>query len=158
MTRLNAIRDEQTEQQSTLSSNAPSSSTASNGAGPAPPEPNRVDTIIADVFGLLSLFFLTVGKSRETPATYCQIVAMRVSVISSLSMIAISEMLMPNLYCQQQLLLHMNESGGYTETMLQPLRQRLDALKTIMKQDSAEGKHPDPIVRLMMKKLEGVGR
>ncbi|CAD6581645.1 MAG: hypothetical protein TREMPRED_003056 [Tremellales sp. Tagirdzhanova-0007] len=134
VTRLNAIRDEQTEQQSTLSSNAPSSSTASNGAGPAPPEPNRVDTIIADVFGLLSLFFLTVGKSRETPATYCQIVAMR------------------------QLLLHMNESGGYTETMLQPLRQRLDALKTIMKQDSAEGKHPDPIVRLMMKKLEGVER
>ena len=52
----------------------------------------------------------------------------------------------------------MNESGGYTETMLQPLRQRLDALKTIMKQDSAEGKHPDPIVRLMMKKLGGVGR
>jgi len=38
-----------------------------------------VDTIIADVFSLLSLFFLTIGKSRETPATYCQIVAMRVS-------------------------------------------------------------------------------
>jgi hypothetical protein len=40
-----------------------------------------VDTILSDVFALLSLFFLTIGKSRETPATYCQIVGMRVSLI-----------------------------------------------------------------------------
>lgn len=74
MTKLNTIRDESTE--SSLSTNAASSSTST--AGPAPPEPNRVDTIIADVFGLLSLFFLTIGKSRETPATYSQIASMRV--------------------------------------------------------------------------------
>lgn len=42
-------------------------------------EPNRVDTVLADVFALLSLFFLTIGKSRETPAIYCQIASMRVS-------------------------------------------------------------------------------
>lgn len=78
VTRLNAIRDEQAEQQTAMANNAPSSSTAPNGIGPAPAEPNRVDTILADVFALLSLFFLTIGKSRETPATYCQIVATRV--------------------------------------------------------------------------------
>lgn len=76
MTKLNAVRDEQAQaQQSSLSNNASSSSSQ----GPAPPEPNRVDTILSDVFGLLSLFFLTIGKSRETPATFCQIASMRVS-------------------------------------------------------------------------------
>jgi hypothetical protein len=78
VTKLNAIRDEQAQAQSSLTTNASSSSnTPSN--GPAPPGPNRVDTILADVFGLLSLFFLTIGKSRETPAIYCQIASMRVS-------------------------------------------------------------------------------
>jgi len=51
----------------------------------------------------------------------------------------------------------MNETGVYTEAMLDPLRQRLDALKDIIKQDSEDSKHPDPVVRLMMRKLEGVG-
>ena len=52
----------------------------------------------------------------------------------------------------------MNESGAYTEAGLEPFRQRLDVLKTILKQDSLDGKHAEPIVRLMMKKLEGVGK
>lgn len=34
---------------------------------------NRVDTMLADVFSLLSLFFLRIGKGREAPATYSQI-------------------------------------------------------------------------------------
>jgi hypothetical protein len=51
----------------------------------------------------------------------------------------------------------MNESGAYTEAFLLPYRERLESLKQILRQDSAEGKHPEPIVRLMMRKLEGVG-
>lgn len=51
----------------------------------------------------------------------------------------------------------MNETGAYTEAFLEPFRERLAALKQIIKQDSDDGKHPEPIVRLMMKKLEGVG-
>ena len=39
---------------------------------------NRVDSILADVFSLLSLFFLTIGKTKECPATYCQIASIRV--------------------------------------------------------------------------------
>lgn len=34
--------------------------------------------MLADVFHLLSLFFLTIGKGREAPATYSQIASIRV--------------------------------------------------------------------------------
>ncbi|EAL18696.1 hypothetical protein CNBI2840 [Cryptococcus deneoformans B-3501A] len=129
ITRLNAIRDEQQQSHSALNP-APGSSTKP----PPPPEANRVDQLLADVFGLLSLFFLTVGKSRETPAIYCQIASMR------------------------QILSHMDESGAYTEQFLIPFRERLDQLRSVIKQDSLEGKHPEPIVRLMIRKLEGVER
>ncbi|WVQ64685.1 uncharacterized protein L199_002852 [Kwoniella botswanensis] len=129
VTRLNTIRDEQSHNQSSLSNNAAASSSTSK---PTIQEANRVDTVLADVFGLLSLFFLTIGKSRETPATYCQIASMR------------------------QILSHMNESGAYTEEILVPIRERLEALKNVIKQDSEDGKHPEPIVRLMLRKLEGV--
>jgi hypothetical protein len=57
--KLNTIRDEHS--QPALNSNS------SNSATPAPfhLEPNRVDTIIADVFSLVSLFFLAVGKTES---------------------------------------------------------------------------------------------
>ncbi len=51
----------------------------------------------------------------------------------------------------------MNETGAYTEAYLEPFKQRLETLKKIIKQDSDDGKHPEPIVRLMLKKVEGVG-
>jgi len=43
-----------------------------------PSETNRVDQVLNDVFGLLSLFFLTIGKTKESPGVYCQIASMRV--------------------------------------------------------------------------------
>lgn len=76
ITRLNAIRDEQQQSHSALHPASGSSTKP-----PPLPEANRVDQLLADVFGLLSLFFLTVGKSRETPAIYCQIASMRVSIL-----------------------------------------------------------------------------
>lgn len=51
----------------------------------------------------------------------------------------------------------MNETGAYTEAYLEPFKERLANLKSIIKQDSDDGKHPEPIVRLMRKKLDGVG-
>src|SRR5260370_41584887 len=45
------------------------------------PANNRVDQTLSDVFSLLSLFFLTVGKGKEAPATYCQLQSMTVSEI-----------------------------------------------------------------------------
>lgn len=58
----------------------------------------------------------------------------------------------------QQILSHFNEHGAYTEEILKPFRERLDSLKQILKQDAADGKHPEPIVRLMEKRLDGVGK
>ena len=49
-----------------------------------PPHKNRVDMMLADVFSLLSLFFLRIGKTKECPATYCQIATIRVSCSSSI--------------------------------------------------------------------------
>lgn len=51
----------------------------------------------------------------------------------------------------------MDETGAYTDAVLEPFKDRLENLKTIIKQDSEDGKHPEPIVLLMTKKLEGVG-
>ena len=57
----------------------------------------------------------------------------------------------------QQILSYMDETGAYTEAVLEPYRQRLGTLKQIVKQDSEDGKHPEPIVRLMKRKLDAVG-
>ena len=40
---------------------------------------NRVDTTLADVFSLLSLCYLTLGRTKECPAVYSQLASMRVS-------------------------------------------------------------------------------
>ncbi|KAH9023228.1 hypothetical protein EDB85DRAFT_1991999 [Lactarius pseudohatsudake] len=79
---------------------------------------NRLDTLLADVFNLLSLFFLTIGKTKEAPATYSQLASMR------------------------QILVHMDESSVYNESDLVPFRRRLNDLHTIIKGDSESGKHP----------------
>jgi hypothetical protein len=55
-------------------------------------------------------------------------------------------------------MLHMSETGAYTQEMLEPFSDRLANLKEILKRDSADGKHPEPIVRLMSRKLDGVGK
>jgi hypothetical protein len=85
VTKLNSVRDEQISQTSGVNGGASSSRSH------APPDPNRVDTILSDVFALLSLFFLTIGKSRETPATYCQIVGMRVSPFKPILQVGANE-------------------------------------------------------------------
>lgn len=92
---------------------------------------NRVDTTLNDVFALLSLFFLTIGRSRESPATFSQ------------------------LGCMKQLLDHMAESGVYTEADLQPFAARLAELRDIIKKDSEQGRHPSQLTKLMMRKLDG---
>ncbi|KAG8698496.1 hypothetical protein FRC08_005877, partial [Ceratobasidium sp. 394] len=94
-----------------------------------PHVPNRLDTLLADVFSLLSLFFLTIGKGRECPATYSQIASMR------------------------QLLDHMNESAVYTESDLKSFRNRLDELREIVRKDTDSGLHPPAMTKLLDRKL-----
>ncbi|KAF9005994.1 hypothetical protein BDQ17DRAFT_1467113 [Cyathus striatus] len=90
---------------------------------------NRLDTTLADVFSLLSLFYLTIGKTKDTPATYCQIASMR------------------------QILNHMNESAVYNETDLAPFHKRLTELRQIIQQDAESGRHPKALVKLLDRQL-----
>ncbi|PWZ02267.1 hypothetical protein BCV70DRAFT_198545 [Testicularia cyperi] len=139
VTKLNAVRDEQ-QANSQATSSASSASdhhndaSDSNGAPGNDDSPilqtNRVDTTLNDVFSLLSLFFLTIGRSRESPATFSQ------------------------LSCMKQLLDHLQESGVYTETDLQPFSARLSELREIIRRDGDGGKHPSQLTKLMTRKLE----
>ncbi|KAI0255759.1 hypothetical protein BJV78DRAFT_1273311 [Lactifluus subvellereus] len=90
---------------------------------------NRLDTLLADVFSLLSLFFLTIGKTNEAPATYSQLASMR------------------------QILDHMDESFVYNESDLAPFRRRLNELHSIIRRDSESGKHPDAMTKLLERQL-----
>ncbi|CAK9786470.1 unnamed protein product [Cutaneotrichosporon oleaginosum] len=118
--KLTDIREERTEGSSSINTPIPGGF-----------EPNRVDTIIADVFSLISLMFLTVGKSRESPAIYGQIASMR------------------------QILTHLDESGIYTEAYLQGFKDRIDQLRDIIKHDRDEQKHPEAVLKYMSWKLDG---
>ncbi|KAA1105215.1 hypothetical protein PGTUg99_013981 [Puccinia graminis f. sp. tritici] len=142
--KLNEVRDESANDQ------AASSEQEEQEPNPSSHEThhtnNRVDTTLNDVFQLLSLFFLTIGKSRESPAAYCQLATMK------------------------QLLDHMDESGVYTETDLKPFQSRLDELKTIIirdedkeiaakKEAEVEGVpdeelHPEGLTKLLLRKWE----
>ncbi|RDB23842.1 hypothetical protein Hypma_009056 [Hypsizygus marmoreus] len=90
---------------------------------------NRLDTTLADVFSLLSLFYLTIGKTKDTLATYCQIASMR------------------------QILNHMNESAVYNESDLAPFTRRLGELRNIIQHDAESGKHPKALIKLLERQL-----
>ncbi|KDR80588.1 hypothetical protein GALMADRAFT_240905 [Galerina marginata CBS 339.88] len=90
---------------------------------------NRLDTTLADVFSLLSLFYLTIGKTRDAPATYCQIASMR------------------------QILNHMNESAVYNEADLKPFQRRLAELRQIVQQDAGHSKNPKSLTKLLERQL-----
>lgn len=89
---------------------------------------NRLDTTLADVFSLLSLFYLTIGKTKDIPAFYSQIASMR------------------------QILHHMYESAVYNESDLAPFRARLEELRRLIHNDN-EGKHPKSLVKLLDRQL-----
>ncbi|TFY72015.1 hypothetical protein EVG20_g995 [Dentipellis fragilis] len=94
---------------------------------------NRLDTLLADVFNLLSLFFLTIGKTKEAPATYSQLASMR------------------------QILDHMNESAVYNESDLAPFQRRLNELRNIIKHDAESGKHSEAMTKLLERQLGDCG-
>ncbi|BGP17601.1 hypothetical protein JCM10213_001252 [Rhodosporidiobolus nylandii] len=112
---------------------------------PVEVEENRVDTILNDVFQLLSLFFLRIGKSRESPATFCQLGTMK------------------------RLLTHLNESGIYTSADLKPYQARLAELKEIIEtesvsahggpaRDDAEKDRDEAMTRLLLAKWNACDR
>jgi hypothetical protein len=86
VTRLNAVRDEMAANDAASGTTRPTRPGTETGGEPdttALISTNRVDTTLNDVFSLLSLFFLTIGKSRETPATFSQLGCMKVRSASN---------------------------------------------------------------------------
>ncbi|GMM37706.1 Cub1 protein [Saccharomycopsis crataegensis] len=75
------------------------------------PVHNKVDSIVDENFQLLSLSFMTVGLTKTAPATY-----------ASLSTV-------------QRLLEHLVESKVYTKHDLKPIKDRLDEISVIIKED-----------------------
>lgn len=120
---------------------------------------NRLDTTLADVFSLLSLFFLTIGKTKDTPAAYSQIASMRVSIapVTQAFPYQIATPVNTRTYeaniTPQQILDHMNESAVYNESDLAPFHRRLGELRQLVQQDS---KNP-ALTKLLERQLNECG-
>lgn len=80
---------------------------------------NRVDSVLDDVFQLLSLCFLTVGLKNSAPATY-----------ASLSTV-------------ESLLEHLNESNVFTHHDLSPIKERLEEISKIVEQKNSSPAYDD---------------
>ncbi|KAI8890689.1 hypothetical protein K501DRAFT_236285 [Backusella circina FSU 941] len=75
---------------------------------------NRLNDVLDDVMALLSLFFMSIGRNRESPAVYVHLVTVE-------------------RYLDQ--LAHM---GTYTDTMLLENKERLNDIETILNSDTSE--------------------
>ncbi|CAB4434519.1 unnamed protein product [Rhizophagus irregularis] len=95
----------------------------------SPTSDNRVNAVFDDVFQLLSLFFMAVGKNKESPATYAQLATLK------------------------QCLDHLNESGVYTIDELTPYKNRLMDMKRIINNDEVNKAIAEPHLKLLNKKL-----
>lgn len=71
---------------------------------------NRLDDVIDDVYQLLSLFWMVLGKNLESPATYVQLISI------------------------QQCLDHLQEFGIYTLDDIEPFDQRIQELGAIIEE------------------------
>lgn len=92
-------------------------------------EHNGVDVLLDDVFQLLSLAFLTVGITNKAPATY-----------ASLSTV-------------KKLLDHLHLSSTYTEADVQPVRERLNTIGSIVDRAENDENESPEILELMRQKL-----
>ncbi|KAJ2706078.1 hypothetical protein FB645_001942 [Coemansia sp. IMI 203386] len=95
---------------------------------------NRVDSVLDECFQLFSLFYLALGKNKEVPATYVQLVTIKQNF---------------ELF---------NETGIYTDADLEPfqlrlqeIRQLIDHEKKMASEDQSDG--PRPEIRLVSRRL-----
>ncbi|GAB5588449.1 hypothetical protein Unana1_03349 [Umbelopsis nana] len=90
---------------------------------------NRVNDVLDDVMSLLSLFFMSIGKTRETPAVYAQLVTVK------------------------QYLDQLVEMGVYTEALLIPTEGRLKDIEDIINADANKPGTSADIIRLVRRKF-----
>lgn len=92
-------------------------------------EVNRVDTVLDDVFQLMSLAFLTVGITNKTPATFASLATVK------------------------RLLDHLDETTTYTDNDVKSIRERLADIQRIVDQDAQENGESSEIVQYTKKKI-----
>ncbi|CAO3687540.1 unnamed protein product [Umbelopsis vinacea] len=90
---------------------------------------NRVNDVLDDVMSLLSLFFMSIGKTREIPAVYAQLVTVK------------------------QYLDQLVEMGVYTEALLIPTEGRLKDIENIINNDSNKLGTSAAIISLVRRKF-----
>ncbi|KAK3809302.1 MAG: hypothetical protein J3Q66DRAFT_353463 [Benniella sp.] len=91
---------------------------------------NNVNCVLDDVFVILSLCFMAVGKTKESPATYVQLLTIK------------------------QCLTGLQESGIYAAEDLKQYEDRLKELEAFISVDEARASVPDIQTRILRRKLE----
>ncbi|KAF9562331.1 hypothetical protein EC968_005252 [Mortierella alpina] len=91
---------------------------------------NNVNSILDEVFVILSLCFMAVGKTKESPATYVQLLTIK------------------------QCLLGLQESGVYAAEDLKQYEDRLQELENFIRVDEAKSSIPDIQTRILRRKLD----
>ncbi|KAH8550871.1 hypothetical protein BGW37DRAFT_496268 [Umbelopsis sp. PMI_123] len=90
---------------------------------------NRLNDVLDDVMSLLSLFFMSIGKTREIPAVYAQLVTVK------------------------QYLDQLVEMGVYTEALLIPTEGRLKDIESIINLNSGKPGTTAAVTSLVRRKL-----
>ncbi|KAF9913743.1 hypothetical protein BX616_009673 [Lobosporangium transversale] len=91
---------------------------------------NNVNCILDDVFVILSLCFMAVGKTKESPATYVQLLTIK------------------------QCLTGLQESGVFAAEDLKQYEDRLKQLEDFIKVDEAKSSTPDIQTKILRRKLD----
>ncbi|KAI8647795.1 hypothetical protein BD408DRAFT_407819 [Parasitella parasitica] len=75
---------------------------------------NRLNDVLDDIMALLSLFFMSIGRNRESPAVYVQLVTV------------------------ERYLDQLSHMGTYTDTILLENQERLEDIENILYSDSSD--------------------
>ncbi|KAJ2720411.1 hypothetical protein GGI07_004622 [Coemansia sp. Benny D115] len=81
---------------------------------------NRVDSVLDECFQLFSLFYLALGKNKEVPATYVQLVTIKQNF---------------ELF---------NETGIYTDADLEPFQERLREIRQLVDREPVQENDANP--------------
>ncbi|KAJ2454854.1 hypothetical protein EV183_001274 [Coemansia sp. RSA 2336] len=95
---------------------------------------NRLDAVLDECFQLFSLFYLALGKNKEIPATYVQLVTIKQNFDL------------------------MNDTGVYTDDDLEPFKKRLQEIRQLVdaevsRESEEESGKPTPELQLVLRRL-----
>ncbi|KAF9166879.1 hypothetical protein DFQ26_006547 [Actinomortierella ambigua] len=91
---------------------------------------NNVNSVLDDVFVILSLCFMAIGKTKESPATYVQLLTIK------------------------QCLIGLQESAIYASEDLKQYEGRLKELEQFIRVDEAKSNIPDIMTKILRRKLD----